>query len=50
MATLMSKISRTVRGGKEVARNIRKGCRTLDDDDEVLKKEIKVNTVSLSQI
>jgi hypothetical protein len=28
--TLMSKISRTVRGGKEVARNVRKGCRTLD--------------------
>jgi hypothetical protein len=31
--TLMSKISRTVRGGKEVARNVRKGCRTLDDDE-----------------
>jgi hypothetical protein len=30
----MSKISRTVRGGKEVARNVRKGCRTLDDDDD----------------
>jgi hypothetical protein len=30
----MSKISRTVRGGEEVARNVRKGCRTLDDDDE----------------
>jgi hypothetical protein len=28
--TLMSKISRTVRGGEEVARNVRKGCRTLD--------------------
>jgi hypothetical protein len=28
--TLMSKISRTVRGGKEVARTVRKGCRTLD--------------------
>jgi hypothetical protein len=28
--TLMSKISRTVRGGREVARNARKGCRTLD--------------------
>jgi hypothetical protein len=28
--TLMSKISRTVRGGKEVARNVRSGCRTLD--------------------
>jgi hypothetical protein len=26
----MSKISRTVRGGEEVARNVRKGCRTLD--------------------
>jgi hypothetical protein len=26
----MGKISRTVRGGKEVARNVRKGCRTLD--------------------
>jgi hypothetical protein len=25
---LRSKISRTVRGGEEVARNIRKGCRT----------------------
>jgi hypothetical protein len=32
--TLMNKISRTVRGGKEVARNVRKGCRTLDDDDD----------------
>jgi hypothetical protein len=31
--TLMSKISRTVRGGKEVARNVRKGCRTLDEED-----------------
>jgi hypothetical protein len=31
--TLMNKISRTVRGGEEVARNVRKGCRTLDDDD-----------------
>jgi hypothetical protein len=30
--TLRSKISRTVRGGKEVARNIRKGCRTLDEE------------------
>jgi hypothetical protein len=30
---MMSKISRTVRGGEEVARNVRKGCRTLDDDD-----------------
>jgi hypothetical protein len=30
----MSKISRTVRGGEEVARNVRKGCRTLDDDDD----------------
>jgi hypothetical protein len=29
--TLMSKISRTVRGGEEVARNVRKGCRTLDE-------------------
>jgi hypothetical protein len=29
-----SKISRTVRGEEEVARNVRKGCRTLDDDDE----------------
>jgi hypothetical protein len=28
--TLVSKISRTVRGGEEVARNVRKGCRTLD--------------------
>jgi hypothetical protein len=28
--TLISKISRTVRGGEEVARNVRKGCRTLD--------------------
>jgi hypothetical protein len=32
----MSKIFRTVRGGKEVARNVRKGCRTLDDDDDLL--------------
>jgi hypothetical protein len=31
--TLMSKISRTVRGGKEVARNVRKGCRTLDEEE-----------------
>jgi hypothetical protein len=29
--TLISKISRTVRGGEEVARNVRKGCRTLDE-------------------
>jgi hypothetical protein len=28
--TLMSKISRTVQGGKEVVRNVCKGCRTLD--------------------
>jgi hypothetical protein len=28
--TSMSKICRTVRGGKEVARNVRKGCKTLD--------------------
>jgi uncharacterized protein (DUF927 family) len=27
---LMSKISRTIRGREEVARNVRKGCRTLD--------------------
>jgi hypothetical protein len=33
--TLMSKISRTVRGGEEVARNVRKGCRTLDEDKEI---------------
>jgi hypothetical protein len=32
--TLMSKISRTVRGGEEVARNVRKGCRTLDEEEE----------------
>jgi hypothetical protein len=31
--TLMSKISRTVRGGEEFARNVRKGCRTLDEED-----------------
>jgi hypothetical protein len=30
----MSKISRTVRGGEEVARNVRKGCRTLDEEEE----------------
>jgi hypothetical protein len=30
--TSMSKISRTVQGGKEVARNFRKGCRTLDEE------------------
>jgi hypothetical protein len=29
--TLMSKIPRTVRGEEEVARNVRKGCRTLDE-------------------
>jgi hypothetical protein len=29
----MSKISRTVRGGEEVARNVRKGCRTLDEEE-----------------
>jgi hypothetical protein len=34
--TLMSKKSRTVRGGEEVARNFRKGCRTLDDDEGVM--------------
>jgi hypothetical protein len=33
--TLMSKISRTVRGGEEVARNVRKGCGTLDEDEEI---------------
>jgi hypothetical protein len=33
--TLMNKISRTVRGGNEVARNVHKGCRTLDDDDKM---------------
>jgi hypothetical protein len=32
--TLMSKISRNVRGGKEVARNARKGCRTLDEEED----------------
>jgi hypothetical protein len=32
--TLMSKISRTVRGGKEVARNVRKRCRTLDEEEK----------------
>jgi hypothetical protein len=32
--TLMSKISRTVRGGEEVVRNVRKGCRTLDEEEE----------------
>jgi hypothetical protein len=30
----MSKISRTVRGEEEVARNVRKGCRTLDEEEE----------------
>jgi hypothetical protein len=30
---LMNKISRTVRGGEEVARNVRKGRRTLDEED-----------------
>jgi hypothetical protein len=30
----MSKISRTVRGGEEVVRNVRKGCRTLDEEGE----------------
>jgi hypothetical protein len=33
--TWMSKISRTVRGGEQVARNVRKGCRTLDEEDTV---------------
>jgi hypothetical protein len=33
--TLMSKISRTVRGGEEVVRNVRKGCRTLEGDHYV---------------
>jgi hypothetical protein len=31
--TLKSKISRTIRGGKEVTRNVRKGCRTLDEEE-----------------
>jgi hypothetical protein len=31
--TLTSKISRTVRGGEEVARNVRKGCRALDEEE-----------------
>jgi hypothetical protein len=31
--TLMSKIPRTVRDGEEVARNVRKGCRTLDEEE-----------------
>jgi hypothetical protein len=30
----MSKISRTVRGGEEVARNVRKGCRNLDEEED----------------
>jgi hypothetical protein len=34
--TLIGKISRTVRGGKEVARNVRKGGRTLDEEEEGL--------------
>jgi hypothetical protein len=33
--TLMSKISRTVRGGEEVARNVRKVCRILEEEDEI---------------
>jgi hypothetical protein len=32
--TLKSKTSRTVRGGEEVARNVRKGCRTLDEEED----------------
>jgi hypothetical protein len=32
--TLMSKISRIVRGGEEVAGNVRKGCRTLVEEEE----------------
>jgi hypothetical protein len=36
--TLMSKISRTVRGGKEVARKVRKGCRTLDEEEQYLAR------------
>jgi hypothetical protein len=31
--TLMSKISRTVQGGEEVARNVCKGYRTLEEED-----------------
>jgi hypothetical protein len=32
--TLMSKISRTIRGGEEVARNVCKGCRTLEEEED----------------
>jgi hypothetical protein len=31
----MSKISRTVQGGEEVARNVRKGCRTLEEEKKM---------------
>jgi hypothetical protein len=37
----MSKISRTVRGGEEVARNVRKGCRTLDEEEVICGSEIR---------
>jgi hypothetical protein len=35
----MSKISRTVRGGEEVARNVRKGCRNLDEEEDKNKRQ-----------
>jgi hypothetical protein len=38
----MSKISRTVRGGKEVARNVRKGCRTLDEEEDIAVGKTKI--------
>jgi hypothetical protein len=44
--TLMSKISRTVRGGEEVARNVRKGCRTLDEEEETELCSIYFTAVS----
>jgi hypothetical protein len=40
--TLMSKISRTVRGGKEFARNVRKGCRTVDEEDRIIGQSISL--------
>jgi hypothetical protein len=32
----------TVRGGKEVARNVRKGCRTLDEEEDEHAQQIGI--------
>jgi hypothetical protein len=44
---LMSKMSRTVRGGEEVARNVRKGCRTHDEEEDAELKVEKKPSKSL---